>query len=129
MTDPLHDRFSRRERQIMDAVYALGEATAAEVVERLGEPAAYDSVRVTLGILEKKGFLDHRQDGPRHVYFPTVPAEEAQQSAMSHLLSTFFGGSPSRAILAFLDMTESRLSKEELDEISEWIEKAGEDGR
>jgi predicted transcriptional regulator len=127
MTDSLHDRFSRRERQIMDAVYALGEATAAEVVERLGEPSAYDSVRVTLGILEKKGYVDHRVDGPRNVYYPTVPAEEAQQSAMSHLVSTFFGGSPSRAILAFLDMTESKLTRKELEEIAEWVEKAGED--
>jgi predicted transcriptional regulator len=61
------------------------------------------------------------------VYYPTVPAEEAQQSAMSHLVSTFFGGSPSRAILAFLDMTESKLTRKELEEIAEWIEKAGED--
>ncbi len=126
MPDPLHVRLSRRERQIMDAVYRLGEAAAADVVKRLADPPAYNSVRVTLGILEKKGFLKHRRDGQRHIYYPTIPAHKAKRSAMGHLLRTFFASSPSSAILTLLDMSVSKLSKGQLDEIAAWIEQARE---
>jgi BlaI family penicillinase repressor len=75
---------------------------------------------VTLGILEKKGHVEHKQDGRRYVYYPTVPHEAASRSAMRNMLTTFFRGSPSRAILALLGM--QRLSKEELDVIAKWVE-------
>ena len=115
--------FSRRERQIMDAVYALGEAGAAEVVEHLGEPSAHDSVRVTLANLEKKGYLRHRTEGQRNIYVPKVSREEARRSAMRHLVATFFGGSPKRAIVALLD--EAELNPEQLEEIARLIEQEG----
>ena len=118
---------SRRERQIVDAVYALGEAGASEVVSQLGDSSLHDSVRVTLGILEKKGYLAHRQEGNRNIYYPVVPAEEARGPAMQHLTKTFFGGSPSRAILAFLDHAGPRLTEDELAEISRWIEQQAEE--
>ena len=122
MPEPLHARLSRRERQIMDALYALHEAAATEVVEHIGEPSAYDSVRVTLNNLEKKGYLEHHQEGNRNVYRPLVPREEAQRSALQHLTRTFFGGSPSEALLAFLDVSGDRLTEEDLAEISRWID-------
>lgn len=106
----------------MDAIYALGQAPAAEVVARIGEPEAYDSVRITLNTLEKKGLLRHHQEGNRNIYSPVVPHEEAQRSAMQHLTRTFFGDSPSRALLAFLDLHGSRLSERELAELSRWID-------
>jgi len=118
MTRPLQYEFSRRERQIMDAVYALRSASAQDVVARIGEPDAYHSVRVTLGVLERKGYLKHRKDGNRNIYSAVVPADSAKKSAMRHLVRTFFGGSPSRAILAFLDQAGSRLTAEELEEIA-----------
>jgi BlaI family transcriptional regulator, penicillinase repressor len=121
-TDELH--LSRRERQIMDVLYRLGEATAADIVARLPDAPAYNSVRVTLGILERKGYVGHRQEGPRYVYAPTIPADRAGRSAARHLLRTFFDGSPSRAILALLDSGSSRLSRMELDEIAAMIERA-----
>jgi predicted transcriptional regulator len=114
-------QLSRRERQIMDAAYALGRATVADVVGHLGEPDARDSVRVTLAILEKKGFLAHDRVDQRNVYYPTVPAGSARQSAIRHLVSTFFKGSPSNVVLAMLDVSKDRLSDDELDEISRWI--------
>lgn len=126
---PLQHRFSRRERQIMDAVFSLEEATVAEVVDQIGEPDAYDSVRVTLGILEKKGYLTHRQEEGRNVYRATIELDRARRSAMRHLRETFFEGSSSQAILAFLDMSADRLSEAELDEIMTRIERrAEEDG-
>jgi predicted transcriptional regulator len=124
---PLHHEFSRRERQIMDAIHALGEATVQEVVDHVGEIEARDSVRVTLGILEKKGYLRHRRDGNRNVYTPVIPRTVAQRSAMQHLAKTFFGGSTSRAILAFLDQSGHRLTQEELDEIARRIDEHAEE--
>ena len=109
---------SRRERQIMDVIYRLGEAGAAEVVEHLPDRPAYNSVRVTLGILERKGLVRHRRDGTRYVYSPTVPAERARDSALRHVVRTFFRGSPSKAVLTLLDSPSTRLSAEELNELA-----------
>lgn len=127
MGRPLRNRFSRRERQIMDAIYEIGEATAADVVAQLDEPDAYDSVRVTLAILERKGHLRHRQEGNRNVYFPTVSRERAMRSEMQHLVRTFFGGSATEAVLAFLDQSKHRLTDVELEEIASWIEERREE--
>lgn len=122
--EDFHAQFSRREREIMDAIYHLGEAGASDVARHLEDDDGYDSIRVTLGILEKKGFLTHRRDGKRHIYRPTVSREEARRSAMSHLMSTFFHDSPSSAILAFLDMSSENLTSEDLDEIARHMEQA-----
>lgn len=122
MSPPHIADLSRREREIMDVMYRLGEAGASEVAAKMRDDPGYDSVRVTLGILEKKGHLKHRQDGRRYVYMPTVPHKKATQSAMRNMLRTFFRGSPSKAVLSLLDMSSKRLSKSELDEIAEWIE-------
>ncbi len=120
MTKAEQAKLSRREREIMEILYRLGEASAADVVGRMDPDPGYDSVRVTLGILEKKGHVKHRQEGRRYIYTPTVPHETASRSAIRNVLQTFFRGSPSRAILALLGM--SRLSREELDVIAKWIE-------
>lgn len=124
MSKSLHTHLSRRESQIMDAVYQLGEASVADVVERMPDDPSYNTVRVTLGILEKKEYLKHRQEGRRYMYSPVVPAEKAKRSAMGHLLQTFFAGSPSKAILTLLDMSSAHLSDQELEEIEGLIEQA-----
>ena len=124
MPQPLQHQLSRRERQIMDVLYRLGEAGAAEVVEHLPDRPAYNSVRVTLGILERKGVVRHRQEGTRYLYAPTVPAEKARESELRHLVRTFFRGSPSKAVLTLLDSPSTRLSAEELDELAAWVEAA-----
>lgn len=125
---PIHHVLGRREREIMDVVFRRGEASVADVVGELGEDSMYDSVRVTLRNLEKKGYLTHRREGQHYVYRPTVRREAARRSAMSHLLRTFFDDSPSSAILAFLDMSEERLSDEELEAIAARIEAATGEG-
>lgn len=124
MTQPLQNQLSRRERQIMDILYRLGEAGAAEVVDHLVDQPAYNSVRVTLGILERKGVVRHRREGTRYVYAPTVPAEAERESALRHLVRTFFRGSPSKAVLTLLDSPSTRLSAEELNELAAWVEAA-----
>ena len=119
MTVP--DTLSKRERQIVDALYALGEGGAREITDALREPQAFDTVRVTLGVLERKGYVRHRTQGRRHIYQPAQPRDQASRSAWRRLTKTFFGGSPGRALIAFLDESRDRLNEKELDELSRWV--------
>src|SRR4051812_45268672 len=96
-------QLGRRERQIMDVVFRLKRATAAEVLAELPDPPSYSAVRGMLRLLEDKGFLRHVQDGPRYVYLPTTARDEARRSALAHLLRTFFDGSRESALAALLD--------------------------
>lgn len=121
---PLHGKLSRRESQIMNVVYRLGKATANEIRDGLPDPPSNSSVRVLLRILEEKGHLKHEKDGRRYVYMPTVPASKAGYSELKQVKSTFFGDSVRGVVSALLSMSESDLSKEDLDDLSELIEQA-----
>ena len=124
---PHHD-LSRRERQIIDILYTRGRATAAEVLSALPDPPSYSAVRAMLRILEDKGHVRHEQDGPRYVYTPTVARENAKNSALRHVLHTFFDGSASQALTALLDDQSSTLSEAELDRLAGLIERARKTG-
>ena len=113
----------------MDIVYRQGRATAAEVLEALPDPPSYSAVRALLRVLEDKGHLRHEQEGASYVYRPTVSRETASRSAVKHLMQTFFGGSAERAMAALLDVSSSKISKEELERIAELIETAKKEGR
>lgn len=118
------EHFTRRERQIMDVIHAKGEATAAEVLAGLPDPPSYSAVRALLRILEEKGALKHREDGPRYVYMPTEPREKASRSALKKVLQTFFEGSLANAVAALVDGREARLSTAEIQRLEELINKA-----
>ena len=107
----------------MDVLYQLGEASAAEVLERLPEPPSYSAVRAMLRILEDKGHVRHHEDGPRYVYAPTVAREAARRSAVSHLLRTFFDGSVEQAVAALLDGADRAPSSEEMERMARLIER------
>lgn len=124
MTKQTHTDLSRRERQIVDILYANGRATAAEVQAALPEPPSYSAVRAMLRILEDKGHVRHEQDGPRYVYVPTVARDNAKRSALRHVLQTFFDGSAEQAISALLDDRAAQLSDRELDRLAELIKQA-----
>ena len=113
----------------MDVVYRAGRATATEIHDRLPDPPHAAAVRTLLRILEKKGELRHEKDGPRHVYFPTTPRTVAQQSAVRHLLGTFFGGSRAAAVAALLDESERPLSADERDQIAGVISRLRAEGK
>ena len=117
-----------RERQIMDAVFQLGKASVAEVRRELPNPPSYSAVRAILGILEEKGLLRHEQDGLRYIYRPTVARGAAQQSALKHLVRTFFNGSPERAAAALLAMSDT-LTPAELKRLTRLVESAKAEGR
>jgi predicted transcriptional regulator len=122
-------QLSRRERQIMDVVFRQGRATAAEILEQMPEPPSYSAVRAMLRILEEKGHVRHEQDGPRYVYLATLGRDRARRSALQHLVRTFFDGSATQAAAALLDMSDDRLSDEELDRLARLVDKAREEGR
>jgi predicted transcriptional regulator len=124
MTRDTHHDLSRRERQIVDILYARGKATAAEVQTALPEPPSYSAVRAMLRILEDKGHVKHEQDGPRYVYVPTVGRDNAKRSALHHVLKTFFDGSTEQAISALLDESAAKLSDAELDRLAQMIDQA-----
>ena len=120
---------SRRERQIMNIIYENGRCTAAEVLEAMPDPPSYSAVRAMLRVLEEKGHLRHKQDGPRYVFMPTVSRSKARQSALKQVLKTFFDGSTENAVAALLDLEAGKLPSEELDRIEEMIKLAKREGR
>src|SRR6476619_791696 len=128
MTTQPHLDVSRRDRQIIDILYARGHATAAEVQALLPDPPSYSAVRAMLRILEDKGHVRHQQDGPRYLYMPTVARDNAKRSAMHHMLQTFFDGSAEQAISALLDDSSARLSDVELDRLARLIDQARRNG-
>jgi predicted transcriptional regulator len=123
------EHLSRRERQIMDVVYARGEATAAEVHADLPDPPSRTAVRTLLHILEAKGHLRHKQVGLRYVYQPSRPRGPAGKSALRRVLQTFFDGSLEKAVAAHLADTASKPSPEELARLAELIAQARKKGR
>ncbi len=115
---------SRRERQIMDSLFRLGQGTAAEIRAGLPDPPSYSAVRAHLRTLEEKGLVRHEARDLRYVYRPALRPEQARRGALRHLMETFFGGSPTRVIAALLDEASTRLGEEDLDRLAQWIEKA-----
>lgn len=126
---PNSDGFSRRERAIMDALYKLGHATAAQIEAAIPDPPSYTAIRTLLTILEKKGHVRHTADGPRYVYEPKVAREKMAQKAVKSVLSTFFDNSVEGVVAALLNQQDQKLSREELDRLARLIEKAKEEGR
>lgn len=121
---PLERSLSRRERQIMDAIYARGEASAADVQAALPDPPSYSAVRALLRILVEKGALKHREFGGRYLYAPTQPRSEASRSALRKLVDTFFEGSAVKAAAALVDSSDGKFSREELAELEALLRKA-----
>lgn len=120
---------SRREREIMEIVYAAGPVSVSDVIDRMADPPSYSAVRTTLRILEEKGQLVHAQDGPRYVYRPAVKLERARDAALKGVVATFFSGSVEDAVAALLRLKDAALPKETVDRLLAEIENARKEGR
>jgi BlaI family penicillinase repressor len=120
---------SRREREIMDIIYKMERASVAQVLENMPHPPSYSAVRALLRVLEEKGHLTHKQEGPRYIYFPTLPRDKARQNALKHVMQTFFDNSTEEAVAALLDISEGTLSEADYKRLSELIKKARIEGR
>ena len=117
-------RLGKRERQIMDVLYARGAATVAEVLGSLADPPSYSSVRAMLRYLEDKGYVRHEADGPRYVYAPTAAKQEVRKSALGHVVRTFFDGSVSSVVAALIE--SGALTSEEYERLSLLLDQAAE---
>ncbi len=120
---------SRRERQIMDILYQHGKSSATAVREAMPDAPGYSAVRAMLRVLEDKGHVRHQAEGLKYVYLPTVTRDKAKRSAVKHLLDTFFHNSPEQVVAALLDVSSTRMTRQELDRMTEMIEKAKKEGR
>lgn len=119
----------RRERQIVEALYRLGRATVNDVLAELPDPPSYSAVRAMLNKLEEKGYARHEQDGPRYVYLPAVPAEQARTTALRNLVDTFFEGSAEQAVLALIQLSDTAVSDDALERLAELARRAEQEGR
>jgi len=122
-------RFSRREREIMEALYRLGKASAAEIRKQLPDPPGYTAIRTLLSILEKKGHVRHESDGTRYIYAPRVAREQMGRRALNSLLRTFFENSVEQAVTAMVTSADADIPKEDLDRLARLIDKARREGR
>jgi predicted transcriptional regulator len=129
MAQTLHSALSRREREIMDVLYRLGRATANEVMEQLSGEPNYSTVRTQLRVLETKGHVRHEEHGLRYIYVPTVPRHSVRQSALKHLIETFFEGSAEKMLSTLLGSEGSKLTDEDLDRLAQLIKKARKERR
>ena len=128
MSTRLH-ALTKRERQIMDLLYRLGSATAADILAALPAARSYSTVRTQLRVLEAKGHVTHEEQGLRYVYSPTVPRHAARRTALKHLVDTFFEGSSAKVVAALLGSDGARLSDEELERIAEVVKGARKESR
>jgi predicted transcriptional regulator len=118
----INEKLTRREREIMNAVFALGNrASAEEIRARLTSPPGDSAVRVMLARLEKKGCLRHQQDGPRYLYSATISPAAAKRNALRQYLQTFFGGSMKRMMAALV--AEEPWTDDELDALQQEIDR------
>ncbi len=124
MTTTTADNLSRRERQIMQAIYRLDGGTVSDVQGQMPDPPSYSTVRAQLGSLEAKGYLKHRQEGRRYVYVATESTRRARKTALRGLMRTFFEDSPAQTVATLLDLEGDRLSDGELEELAALVEEA-----
>lgn len=120
---------SRRERQVMDILHRRSEATVAEIMADLPDPPTYSAVRSVLRILAEKELILHKEDGPRYVYFPAQPTEQAREDVLAHVVRTYFAGSPEQAVTALLRMADADMSSEEIERHRAAIRRARAGGR
>jgi BlaI family penicillinase repressor len=128
MRKPKPHTLTRRERQIMDALYQLERATVGDVLAKMNDDTSYSTVRAQLRVLEEKGHVRHEEHGLRYVYAPVVTREIARRSALRHLVNTFFDGSVENVVSTLLGGEVSQLSPEELGRLARMVAKTRKEG-
>ena len=120
---------TRRERQVMNILHRRGESSVAEIMAELPDPPTYSAVRSILRILGEKQLIEFKEDGPRYVYYPAAPTDQAQADVLQHVVRTYFAGSTEQAVTALLRLSDARIPDEELNTLRERIRKARQSGR
>lgn len=114
---------ARRERQVMEILYRMQEASAQEILDEMSDPPSYSAVRALLSTMVEKNLVNHRKKSRRYLYSPSVPEKKAKRSALKQLLGTFFDGRPENLVAALLDPSDQKLSQDEIERIRELIDK------
>lgn len=122
MSESKNATLARRERQVMDILYRLGEAGAQEILDQMPDPPTYSAVRALLATMVEKNLVKHRKDSRRYVYRPAVSEKKAKRSALNNLLATFFDGRPENLVASLLDPSDQQLSEDEIAKIRELID-------
>jgi len=117
------DRLSRRERQIMDIIYRQNEATVSEVRQAIPDPPSYSAVRAIMGILEDKGLVKHKKRGRAYLYRPTICQNQARESALEHVIQTFFDGSVAGVVASLVDLSDKKLSDDDFARLETLVQK------
>ena len=123
MSKRLQSELSKRERQIMDVIYRRNSASVKEVLEEIPKPPSYSAVRALINVLEGKGFLNHKKQGKKYIYSPTIPRKKAMSSAIKQLLKTYFNDSVEDAVVAII-RTKNNLTEEDFDRLTALIAEA-----
>lgn len=123
MIKRLQNELSKRERQIMDVIYRKNSASVKEVLEEIPDPPSYSAVRALINVLEGKGFLNHKKEGKKYIYLPTISHKKAMRSAIKQLLRTYFNDSVEDAVVAIIS-TKNNLSEEDFDRLTGLIDEA-----
>lgn len=123
------DSLTRRERQVMDILHRLGDSTVAEIMAALPDPPTYSAVRSILRILAEKKLIEFKEDGPRYIYYPAAPTDQAQTDMLQHVVRTYFAGSTEQAVTALLRMSDAEMSDKGLADLRDRVRRARESGR
>jgi predicted transcriptional regulator len=121
--------FSRREKQVLDALYDCTPATVSDVLERLPDPPGYSAVRAMLARLEDKGYVRHEESGTRYLYYPVHARDHARASLLKRVLDTYFDGSPTKLFAAVLDRNAMKISDADLAELARLVSEARKQAR
>jgi BlaI family penicillinase repressor len=120
---------TRRERQVMNILHRRGPSTVTEIMDELPDPPTYSAVRSILRILGEKDVVRYREDGPRYVYLPAESTERSQETAVQHMVDTYFAGSTEQAVTALLRLTDADISETEIEKLRDKIRRARQGGR
>ncbi|MGQ0640315.1 MAG: BlaI/MecI/CopY family transcriptional regulator [Gemmatimonadaceae bacterium] len=123
------EELTRRERQVMNILHRRGASTVTEIMDELPDPPTYSAVRSILRILGEKSLVRHREDGPRYIYEPVESTERVRESALEHVVDTYFAGSTEQAVTALLRLADTDLSDAEIKRLRDKIRGARVGGR
>lgn len=126
--NPQLENLGWRERQLVETVYRLEEASVTDILKEIPNPPTYSAVRAMLNMLVQKGYLEHRQEKVRYLYRPVVAKETARKSVLKNLLDTFFGGSPTEVVSALLDVAAEDLTESDYKKLKQLIRQSGKRG-
>ena len=123
-TSPRLETLAPRERQVVETVLRLGEASVGDVLAAIPDPPTYSGIRAIMNVLAQKGFLEYRREKTKYLYKAVIERDSTRMSMLKHLLENFFAGKPSEVVAALLDVTAENLKEKDYSELKQMSENA-----